>query len=85
MFHKKAVDETARTEGGGGVSASGDFFLFDDTNHDPFVFDDDAFGLYDAHGIHRRQYSTSSLSSSDGLTALMRSDTILVQWIASAK
>ena len=66
MLHKINIDDTTRrTEG-----SSGDFVLFDDSNTQPFVFDDDAFGLYDAHGIHRRQYSTASLSTNDGITVL---------------
>lgn len=66
MFHKIQLDDaTRRTD-----ASSGDFVLFDDSNSQPFVFDDDAFGLYDAHGIHRRQYSTASLSTNDGITVL---------------
>ena len=70
MFRKMQPDDTTRTTD----ASSSHFVLFDESNSQPFVFDDDAFGLYDAHGIHRRQYSTASLSTLDGITVLKGSD-----------
>ena len=40
------------------------------------MFDDDAFGLHDDHGfVHRRQYSTETLSTTDGITVVSPSST----------
>lgn len=72
MFHRTPADDSTRkTE-----LTTGDFFLFDDNNNEPFVFDDDAFGLHDDHGfVHRRQYSTETLSTTDGITVVSPSST----------
>jgi voltage-gated sodium channel len=58
-------DNTRRIE-----VSSGHFILFDDKKTDPFIFDDDAFGMYDSYGVHHRQYSTASVSTNDGITVL---------------
>jgi voltage-gated sodium channel len=50
--------------------SSGHFILFDDKKTDPFIFDDEDFGMYDAYGVHHRQYSTASVSTNDGITVL---------------